>query len=160
MGKSFTIFAAILTLAGTPALAADKPTALTFRDKPVNGYLGGHADFPAAFVGAPLCEGGKAASDARSGCIQLNANGTGTWENDVGPGNRLPPAPIKWYVIADQAGTVTRVSDADSDTFFVILEFTAPYYSRAAGDMIAFPARHIKTGSARVVIDSKYRNLN
>jgi len=153
------LFGAIV-LAAAPAIAAEKPTALTFRDKPVNGYLGGHSSFPAAFVGAPLCEGGKAASDATSGCVSLNSDGTGTWENDVGPGARQPPAPIKWYVVADQAGTVTRVSDADADTFFVILEFTAPYYSRAVGDMIAFPARHIKSAPARVVIDSKYRNLN
>jgi hypothetical protein len=150
---------AVLALSGTSAATAGELTALTYRDKPVNGYLGGHADFPAAFVDAHLCESGKSAPDSRSGCVMLRADGSGTWENDVGPGVRQPAAPIKWYLVADQQGTVTRVSDADSDTFFVILEFTAPYYSRAAGDMLSFPARYIKTGQARVVIDSKYRNL-
>ncbi len=159
MYKARTLFVA-LALAAVPAGAAEKPTALTFRDKPVNGYLGGNSEFPAVFLGAPLCENGKSASDATSGCITLKSDGSGTWENDVGPGVRQPPAPIKWYVVADQAGTVTRVSDADADTYFVILEFTGPYYSKAAGDMIAFPARHIKSAPARVVIDSKYRNLN
>ncbi|WP_428630583.1 hypothetical protein [Sphingopyxis sp.] len=159
MNKIAILFGA-LALTAAPVGAAEKPTALIYRDKPVNGYLGGSSAFPAAFVGAPLCEGGKSASDASSGCVSLNNDGTGTWENDVGPGARQPPAPIKWYVIADQGGTVTRVSDADADTYFVIFEFTAPYYSRAVGDMIAFPARHIKSAPARVVIDSKYRNLN
>lgn len=159
MHKTMMIVAASLMIGTGSAAAADTPTALIYKDKPVNGYLGGNADFPSAFVGAPLCESGKSGPDASSGCIILQANGEGSWENDVGPGQRQPPAPIKWYVVADQAGTVTRVSDDNADTYFVILEFTQPYYSRAAGDKIAFPARYIKAAPARVVIDSKYRHL-
>ncbi|MCF8505119.1 MAG: hypothetical protein K9G59_09415 [Caulobacter sp.] len=151
---------ASLLMTASAVWAATTPTALTYQGNPVNGYLGGNADFPSQFVGAPLCEGGKSGPDQSSGCVVLRADGTGTWENDVAFGRRLPPAPIKWYVVADKAGTVTRVSADGRDTYFVIFEFTQAYYSMAPGDMIAFPANLIKGSPGRVVIDSKYRNVN
>jgi hypothetical protein len=156
---SFLPILVVAMVSSSPASAADSPTALQFRGKPVSGYLGGHKDFPSAFVGKHLCEQGATGPSSRNSCVLINADGTGEWENDRGPGVAKPAVPIKWYVIADQAGTLTRVTDANSDTWFVILEFTEPYYSFPAGHMLAFPARHIKTSARRVVIDSKYRNL-
>lgn len=155
---AFPAFVAAAIWAG-PALAQTQPVTLTYRGNPVSAYPGGTTGFPSEFVGAPLCEGGVASSDARHGCIQLNADGTGTWENDVGPGQRLPAAPIRWFVVADQAGTMTRASTEERDTYFVILRFEQQYYGRAPGDLIAFPANVIKTGERRVVIDSKWRRL-
>ncbi|HYD13817.1 MAG TPA: hypothetical protein VEC11_13290 [Allosphingosinicella sp.] len=61
--------------------------------------------------------------------------------------------------MADQAGTVTRTSTAERDTYFIILRFEQQYYGRAPGDLIAFPANLMKTGARRVVIDSKWRSL-
>ena len=149
---------AITILAG-PALGQTRTVTLTYRGNPVNAYPGGNSDFPREFVGAPLCEGGVAGSDARHGCVQLNADGTGTWENDVGPGQRLPPARISWFVVADQTGTVTRATTAERDTYFVILRFEEQYYGRSQGDLVAYPANSIRTGERRVVIDSKWRGL-
>lgn len=157
---SVILTAIAVAFSASATLAADTPTALIYRDKPVNGYLGGHADFPKEFVGQYLCENGSPAPDARSSCIKLDADGNGTWENDVAPGARKPAARIKWYVVADQQGTVTKVSSAEADTYFVILEFAEQYYASAPGDKIAFPARIIRGAPSRVVIDSKYRNLN
>lgn len=144
--------------AATPLAAQDKtPTKLTYREKEVNGYLGGNADFPAAFVGQPLCEGGRPTSDAKTSCIQLNADGTGTWENDRGPGRVEPAAKINWYVVADQQGTVTKVGTPERDTYFLILDFTTEYYGAPVGTKRSYPANVIKETPGRVVIDSKYR---
>jgi len=144
---------------GGGAAAQEGPVTLTYNGSPVNAYLGGGGHFPAEFVGRPLCESGRSAPDANTSCLQLNTDGTGTWENDAGPGRRQPPTPIRWYIVADQQGTVTRVSDAESDTYFIIFQFTQPYYARNRGDLMAFPARLIRSSPRRVVIDSKYRSL-
>ena len=149
---------AAAALAGTAVAQSTTTTPLTYQDRPVNGYLGGNADFPAEFLGT-LCEGGRAAPGPNASCVVLNRDGTGIWENDVGIGQRRPPVPIKWYVVADQQGTVTRASTEERDTYFVILEFTQPYYSFAAGHMLAFPANRLKGSPGRVVIGSKYRDL-
>lgn len=142
-----------------PSPAAPSTVTLDYKGKPVNAYRGYHPDFPAAFVGAPLCENGQAMSDARSSCIQLNRDGTGTWENDRGPGRVEPAAPIEWFIVADQKGTVTKVGTAERDSYFVILRFTQSYYSAPAGTMRAFPANIVRGAPTRAVIDSKYRNL-
>jgi len=148
--RPLTLVAIAAAMAAAPAMAGDPLTPLTHRGKPVNGYYGGHEDFPAVFVGQYLCENGSPGPDARSGCLKLEANGTGTWENDVAPGPRPRPESIEWYVIADQQGTVTKVSSADADTYFVLFKF-------ASGEQLAFPARIVKDTPARAVIDSKYR---
>jgi hypothetical protein len=158
MVKSFIALAA-LGVVSTAAIAQSAPTPLTYRGNPVNGYLGGTPDFPAAFKGTPLCESGAASSDSRNACVLLNDGGTGTWENDRAPGRQSPAGDIKWYLVADQKGTVTRVGDEQSDTWFLIFEFTSPHSAFKVGDMIAFPARRIKGSPGRVVIDSKYRNM-
>ncbi|KPF62456.1 hypothetical protein [Porphyrobacter sp. AAP60] len=147
--KPLALVAIAAAMVAAPTLAGPL-TPLTYRDKPVNGYLGGHEDFPAVFVGQNLCENGSPAPDARSGCVKLEADGSGTWENDVAPGRRPAPENITWYVIADQQGTVTKVSSSDADTYFVLFEF-------AGGEKRAFPARIVKDTPARAVIDSKYR---
>ena len=149
-----------VAIATTSASAQTPPLiALEYNGKPVNGYRGHHSDFPAAFVGTPLCENGRSASDAKSSCILLNPDGTGTWENDRGPGRIEPAAPIEWYVVADQKGTVTKVGTTDRDTYFVILKFTQSYYGAPAGTLRAFPANIVRGTSPRAVIDSKYRNF-
>lgn len=158
-------FATMLILASEtsaqPALTVQPaPTALTYNGKPIMAYLGGAPAFPAAFVGMPLCEGGRSGPDARTSCVLLNADGTGTWENDAGPGQRLPPTPIRWYVLASSDGVVTRSSTDERDTFYVIFEFTQPYYNRKPGDLMAFPANLVKGGPGRVVIDNKFRPVS
>lgn len=149
---------ALGAMAGAAMAQSSTTTPLTYQGKPVNGYLGGNADFPAEFLGT-LCEGGRSAPGPSASCVVLNRDGTGTWENDVGIGQRRPPTPIKWYVVADQQGTVTRASDEERDTYFLIFEYTASYYSRNPGDLMAMPAVRVKGSPGRVVIGGKYRDL-
>lgn len=151
-----------LSLSGlSPSLATAAPPLkeLIYDGKPVNGYAGAHPDFPAEFVDHLTCEGGVPAADDRHNCLILNSDGTGEWQNDAAPMMKSdPPTPIKWYVVADKAGTVTRVSDNERDIYFVIIEFTQPYYRRVPGDLYAFQAIFFKDHS-RVALHSKYRNL-
>jgi len=151
--------AALAAALGVMAFAqTTTTTSLIYNGSPVNGYLGGNASFPSEFIGT-LCEGGRSAPDSNNSCVTLNRGGTGTWENDAGPGRRLPPTPIKWYVVADQQGTVTRESSAERDTYYIIFEFAQPYYSFGPGDLYATSASLLKGSTRRVIVHSKYRDL-
>jgi len=138
------------------AVASSQLSDLIYQGKPVQGYLGGTADFPREFTEAPACEGGVSQPDDRNGCVWLKPDGTGTWENDVGLGVRQSATPIQWYLIADKAGTVTKAVGDGVETYFVLIKFTQPYYGQNPGDTYAFPVRKF-VDERRIVIDSKWR---
>lgn len=147
----------LATVTGAHAQAPLEP--VSHKEQKAQGYRGQTAEFPEGFLGL-LCEGGKTADDARTGCVQLNADGTGTWENDYGPGRQEPAAKITWWVLADQKGTVTRVdSDGGRQTWVLIVRYDTKYYSNEIGStMVLRPSRFPVNGGTRYIIDSKYRD--
>lgn len=154
-----------LTLASTLALAAASTAHAQAKLEPVThngmtaqGYHGATPQFPEGFLGL-LCEGGKTADDAKTGCVELNPDGSGTWENDYGPGRQEPKATIEWRVLADKEGTVTRVDQGERQTFTLIVTFKTKYYSQQIGStMLLRASRFPINGMTRYLIDSKYRD--
>lgn len=148
----------VLASLAIAAPAAAQLKDLTYRGAAVKGHLGATPDFPAELTDKPLCERGATAPASNIGCVQINRDGTGTWENDAGPGRRLPATPIRWYLVTDAKGTPLKNDGPERKTWQIIFEFTQDYYAERPGSLMARPASLIMGPPRRAIIDSKYRD--
>lgn len=156
-----TTAALMLTLLG--AASAQQPDrerkVVTIRDQQLHVVRGNAQDLPAGFLDKLLCEGGAQARDPRTACLRLNADGTGEWEHDAAPGRRPAPARVTWWLVTDAEGTVTRVGNAERDTYYLVFEFLDEYWSYKPGDLMRETATLLRGTRTRVLVHSKYRDL-
>lgn len=157
MRTAFVVFALFAAACGS-AMAEPIYKDLDYRGAIVKGHLGATEDFPSEFTDKFICEGGVMGPSASNSCLQINRDGSGTWENDAWGGKRQPPAEILWYLVTDQEGTPLRSSPEDRDIWQIIFEFQGDYYSETQGSLYAAPASYIHS-ARRVVIHSKYRDF-
>ncbi|MEX1250178.1 MAG: hypothetical protein WEA77_03175 [Hyphomonas sp.] len=157
MRNVFVAFSMFASFCGS-AMAEPIYKDLDYRGAVVKGHLGATEDFPSEFTDKLICEGGVSERSSKNSCLQINRDGSGTWENDAWGGSRQPPARIMWYLVTDQEGTPLRSSPEDRDIWQIIFEFQENYYSDTPGSLYAVPASYISS-ARRVVIHSKYRDF-
>ena len=153
--------AAVIAPALLASAAAAQPALeqLEYRGAPVMAHKGPTPDFPAEFMDKLLCEGGRLDRDPRTGCLQLNRDGSGVWDNDAGPGARMPPAPVSWFIVTDKSGTPLKNDGAERKTWQIIFRFEVGDRYNPKGDLYAVPATFILSPQRRVMVHSKYRDL-
>jgi hypothetical protein len=157
---AITTICALFALNGGDAFSQSRLEPINYNGQQVQGYRGAPEGFPDGFLGL-LCEAGAATRDDRNGCIQLNRDGTGQWEHDRSPGHRAPPpAPVTWWVLADQEGTVTRIDqEGGRRTWILIFRFEGQYYSQRPGDMMRHPASEFPVRNmTRYIVHTKFRD--
>jgi hypothetical protein len=148
-----------LWLVAAPLAAQPALTDLTYRGAPVKAHKGATADFPAEFTDKLICEGGVSAPTKSAGCIQMNRDGSGTWENDAGPGTRMPPAPVSWFIVTNAAGQPLKNDGADRKTWQIIFRFEVGDRFNPKDSLYAVPASLITGPPKRAVVHSKYRDF-
>ncbi|MCT8125090.1 hypothetical protein H1D31_03410 [Alishewanella sp. BS5-314] len=140
-------------------VAASQLETMEYRGAAVTAHKGPTADFPAEFMDKLLCEGGQSGPSKNAGCVQLNSDGSGTWENDAGPGQRMPPAPVSWFIVTNSEGVPLKNDGAERKTWQVIFRFEQGDRYNPQGSLYAVAATLVLSPQKRVIVHSKYRDL-
>lgn len=150
---------ALIVLSITQPVAASQLETMEYRGAAVTAHKGPTADFPAEFMDKLLCEGGQSGPSKNAGCVQLNSDGSGTWENDAGPGQRMPPAPVSWFIVTNSEGVPLKNDGAERKTWQVIFRFEQGDRYNPQGSLYAVAATLVLSPQKRVIVHSKYRDL-
>jgi len=155
LAASFVIsFSAVPVAGAQPVLES-----LEYRGATVMVHKGPTSDFPAEFMDKLLCEGGQTGPSPTAGCLQLNRDGSGTWENDAGPGPRMSPASVSWFIVTDKNGTPLKNDGEERKTWQIIFRFEVGDRYNPKDSLYAVPATIILSPQKRVIVHSKYRDL-